>query len=293
MQTALECFPCFLRQALAAARRATNDAALHRAVIDRVAGEMRRFDTRLSPPAMAQRIHRVIRDETGEADPYRDIKQHFNRHGMRLRDRLRSRVRRAPDPFAAAVRLAIAGNSIDFGTRDDVTEHAISRLIRDAWRQPVRGSVTGLRRAVWRARRILFLADNAGEIALDQLLLEQMPLDRVVVAVRGRPVLNDATHEDAEAVGLTSLVEVIDNGSDAPGTILDTCSPRFRRTFAEADLVVAKGQGNFESLSSVPDRDIRFLFMVKCPLVARQLHCRVGAFVVRAAGRPPPSTRRP
>ena len=123
------------------------------------------------------------------------------------------------------------------------------------------------------------LADNAGEIVFDRLLIEQLPIDRVTVAVRGYPVINDATLDDAETAGLTDIVDVISNGSDAPGTLLDDCSEAFRSRFEEADLIIAKGQGNYETLAQSP-RPIFFLLRVKCPVVARDLDYPVGSMVV-------------
>ena len=121
--------------------------------------------------------------------------------------------------------------------------------------------------AAHKAQDILYLTDNAGEIVFDRLLIEQLPMDRITVAVKGSPIINDATRVDAETVGLTNMVSVIDNGSDAPGTMLEDCSRAFRDRFDRADLVVAKGQGNYETLSEV-DKNIVFILKVKCPVIA-------------------------
>ncbi len=125
----------------------------------------------------------------------------------------------------------------------------------------------------------MYLADNAGEIAFDRLLIEQLPANRVALVVRGGPIINDATLVDARAVGLHEIVEVIDNGSDAPGTILEDCSAAFRERFEQADLVIAKGQGNFETLSDVR-RPIRFLLKAKCPVIARHAGVPMGTHLL-------------
>jgi hypothetical protein len=241
-----------------------------------------RLDVEQSPPAVGQQIHRIIRDITGDADPYLRIKHRFNDHAMALRDRLRQRVESAEDPFDAAVRLSIAGNRIDFGARSDVSEQEISDLTDQAAHRVFNGELDTLKALIQRSERLLFLADNAGEIALDVLLIEQLPTERVTVAVRGGPVINDATMTDAQAVGLTDTVLVIDNGSDAPGTLLDDCSPAFRDAFDQADLILAKGQGNYESLSDLNDDRLYFLLIPKCALVAGHLGCGEGQFVVRS-----------
>jgi uncharacterized protein with ATP-grasp and redox domains len=194
---------------------------------------------------------------------------------------LKARVETSVDPFAAAVSLAIAGNVIDFGCRSHVTPADVRQAIEDALDHPLDSvTVADLRRRIESARLILYLADNAGEIVFDRLLLEQMPIERVTLVVRGDPVINDATREDAEAAGLNSLVRVTDNGSDVPGTILESCSRSFQTRFARSDLVIAKGQGNYETLGETHPQVV-FLFKVKCPVVARDVGCDVGRLIVR------------
>jgi uncharacterized protein with ATP-grasp and redox domains len=176
--------------------------------------------------------------------------------------------------------VAIAGNVIDFGVRSNITDEHILEAIDWSLDSPLPSeTLESLRAAIGSAQQILYLADNAGEIVLDRLLLELLPTERVLCVVRGTPVINDATLEDARAAGVTDLVRVIDNGSDAPGTILDECNDELRRSFAEADLVIAKGQGNYESLNG-EDREIYYLFKAKCPVAARSVGCEVGDLVL-------------
>lgn len=259
----------------------TDDALIHEHVLRetlRLVAEMP-FDR--PPPWLGQRIHKLLRDATGNPDPYRAVKRHSNALALELYPTLKQRVRASADPFAAAVRMAVAGNVVDFGCRSDLGDDEVLQAIDDA----VDGlidevAVAGLGRAVHEARDILYLADNAGEIVLDRLLIEEMPADRITLVVRGSPVINDATREDAEAAGLSDLVAVTDNGSDVPGTILETCSRSFRSRFEECDLVIAKGQGNYETLSGV-DQSIFFLFKAKCPVIARDAGSEVDQMVVR------------
>ncbi len=280
MMTPLECFPCFVRQTLEAARRISLDAAIQQRLLREVCREAASFDMALSPPEMGQRVHRLIRDLAGDPDPYRDIKRRFNEHALRLLDRLRRRVESSPDQFEMAVRMAIAGNRIDFGVGGHTTEDQVEELLDQAATCSVEGSIDELRQAVARAGRILYLADNAGEIVLDRLLIEQLPRNRVTLAVRGSPVINDATREDAVLAGLSDMVEIIDNGSDAPGTVLADCTQAFRDRLEAADLIIAKGQGNYETLDGLQGECIFFLLMVKCPVIAAAMGCREGSFVV-------------
>ncbi len=278
MHTALECIPCFARQALEAARFVTDDVSVHERIMRDVLHSAAEMDLAQCPAAVAQRIHRQLRQLTGVDDPYRPVKDRFSRMALDMLPQLSARVREAADPLVMALRLAIAGNVIDLGVNGGLTEEEARHAVAGAMDDPFHGDVDAFRDAVANARSILYLADNAGEIVLDRLLIERMPTERVTVAVRGRPILNDATMADAEAAGLRDLVEVIDNGSDAPGTILSDCSSSFLRRFAQADLVIAKGQGNFETLNDETG-NIYFLFKAKCPVIADHIGLPIGTHV--------------
>jgi uncharacterized protein with ATP-grasp and redox domains len=228
-----------------------------------------------SPPVMGQAIHRRLRELTGVADPYEAAKRRFNRLALAALPELATIVRRAPDPLLAAANLSIAANAIDLGVAADLPEADLRAALHGSPDAPLCGDSGEFAEVVAAATDILYLADNSGEIAVDRLLIEELGPQRVTLAVRGAPVLNDATRADAHEVGMHELVDVIDNGSDAPGTILADCSVSFRERFGRADLVIAKGQGNFETLSGV-EANLVFLFKVKCPLVSRHVGLPLG-----------------
>jgi len=178
--------------------------------------------------------------------------------------------------------LAIAGNSMDLALATELSEARLRASVMGSLNEPLNGDIEEFERAVAQATKILYLTDNAGEIVFDRLLIEQLPRDRVTAAVRGAPVINDATMADAEVAGITALVPVIDNGSDAPGTLLADCSELFRRHFEEADLIISKGQGNFETLRE-SCRPIFFLLRAKCSAVAEDLGCPLGEMILRSS----------
>ncbi len=278
MHTSLECIPCFARQTLEAARFVTDDPAVHERILRDVLRSVVEMDLAQSPPVVAQQIHRRLRQLTGVDDPYRAAKDGFNRMALDMLPELSAKVREAADPLAVALHLAIAGNVIDLGVNGGLTEDEARRAVAGAMEEPLHGDVEEFRQAAEVAGDILYLADNAGEIVFDRLLIEQLPTERVTVVVRGGPILNDAVMADAEAAGLCDLVETIDNGSDAPGTVLADCSEDFRRRFASADMIIAKGQGNFESLSDEA-ANIYFLFKAKCSVIADHVGLPVGTHV--------------
>ncbi len=279
MRCQIDCVPCFVKQALSAARYVTDDPQLHEAIVREVFRMASAADLTQPPPVIAQQIHRTVRAMTGVDDPYAEIKHRFNRFALDLYPKLHRLINESPNPPETALRYAIAGNTIDFGVGADLTEADVDRAIDNAIRLPLFGSTDRFWQAVHDAGEILYLADNAGEIVFDRLLIERMPTGRLTVAVRGGPIINDATWHDADAVGLTEIVEVIDNGSDAPGTLLDDCSDLFRERFNRADLVIAKGQGNYETLNEHP-RHIYFILKAKCKMVAHDLAREIGDHVV-------------
>jgi len=282
MRTYLDCVPCFVRQAIDSARRVSDDPAVHERLLRETLSAASRMAFDSPPPALGRLIHRRLRELTGREDPYGSAKHQANMMALSMLEDLRRRAAGTADPFAAAVRLAIAGNVIDLGVKSHLTDDEVRSVLDSALEDPLDDrAVEDLRQAAATAGDILYLADNAGEIVLDRLLIEALGPEKVTLAVKGAPIINDATREDAEAAGLTALVTVIDNGSDAPGTILELCSRSFRERFESAGLVVSKGQGNYETLSGSTAGNLFFLLKVKCGVIARDLGCDVGEMVVR------------
>ncbi|MFP3937196.1 MAG: ARMT1-like domain-containing protein [Phycisphaerae bacterium] len=279
MRTALDCIPCFLRQSLEAARFVSEDPALHERVLRdvlRFTGEM---DMSQPPPVVGARIHTMLRDLTGNGDPYAAAKDRFNRMALDLLPALRRRVEESGDPFDTALRLAVAGNVVDLGVNGAITEQDVLDEIDRTLETPLRGGVESLRSAVADARSILYVADNAGEIVFDRLLIEQLPVGRVTLAVRGGPVINDATLDDARVAKLDDIADVVDTGSDCPGAVLPLSGRRFVRAFEQADVIISKGQGNFEGLSDAPG-NVFFLLKAKCAVVASRMGVAVGTLVL-------------
>jgi len=286
MKSQLDCIPCFTRQALDAVRLVVKNPAQRELLLRRLVHEIAEADWQQTPPGMGQIIHRIIRKELDCADPYREIKDQMNEMATRLVPAMREQIQQHPNPREAAVRVAIGGNLLDTGSKSQISAAELPAHLVTIWHKPLHGDLVAFFKAVEEARTILYLADNAGEIIFDRLLLEHLPAEKVTLVVRGAPVLNDVTRADADTAGIPGLVPVIDNGSDAPGTILEDCSATFRKRFEEADLIIAKGQGNFETLSDI-DKPIFFLFTVKCSLVAEHVQEPLGGLVVKAGqGRP-------
>lgn len=280
MHTCLDCIPCFVRQTLDAARMSSDDPAVHETILRDVLRWMSEMDLSVSPPAFAQRIHRRLRELTGVADPYAAEKKLHNEMAKRALPALRRDLEISDNALLTAANFAIAGNIIDMGAKTGLQESDLIAAIEHAAENELTGDTKAFVSAVRTAKQILYLCDNAGEIVFDRLLIEQLGPERVTAAVRGKPIINDALIKDAVAAGLTDLVPTLGNGSDAPGTVLDDCNEEFRTAFESADLIISKGQGNFETLSD-SDRPIFFLFKAKCPVVAETAGVPLGTHVLR------------
>lgn len=283
MKTFLECVPCLVRQAHEATLFATDDLSERE---DILRGALRRIaDIRMdqSPPHMAAGLHQMIRRRLNGRDPYREVKSRSNQAALALYDQLSEYVKKSDDPFGACIRLAIAGNVIDFGAPDRPELESLMDVVEQSLTCSLFGhSVDALKRVTDRAEHVLVLGDNAGEIVFDRLLMEQISFAKCTYAVKGVPVINDVTRTDADEAGLTGVVEVIDNGSNAPGTVLEWCASAFLDRLRQSDVVIAKGQGNYETLSGAPIANLYFLLRAKCSVIARHIGCEIGDFVIQS-----------
>jgi len=279
MITSLECVPCLIRQAIDASGFSSSDYDFQERALREILKKMSETEFSLTPPEIAAAIHRKLREMSGIIDPYKSVKNSFNDLILSMTDQLKERINSADDPLLAAMRLAIAGNVIDSGVKSGLTEAEVLKSIEASYSEELAGDPDEFIHEISRAKKILYIADNAGEIIFDRLLIEKIGPDRVTLAVRGFPVINDATIDDAQAAGLDKLVPVITNGSDAPGTILAECSEEFRKFFNEADMVIAKGQGNYETLCD-ENKEIFFLLKVKCHLIADHTGFPVGTHAI-------------
>jgi uncharacterized protein with ATP-grasp and redox domains len=289
MKTFLDCIPCFFKQALEAARIAGADDLTQRQILNDVARVIPEFRLETSPPEMARIIHRIVCQSTGAEDPYLKIKEQSNRFALNIYDRLIQKIESASDPLFTAVELAIAGNIIDYGVKNSLNVNKeLEKILANEQNRIKHEEVqffqyNAFKTALKKSKNILYLADNAGEIVFDRVLLEvirrQYPDIDILFAVKEKPAINDALQKDAMDCGIPTVAQVISSGSDAPGTLLPFCSDSFRKIFRDIDMVISKGQGNFETLSDVK-RPIFFLLLAKCPVIARDIGCQVGDVIL-------------
>lgn len=278
MRTYLDCIPCFFKQALKAARIAGANEDIQKKVLDRLASEVLNFPLSSSPPEMGRIIYRLVREITEVEDPFRKIKEECNKITLNTYPDLKDKVAQSEDRLLTAIRLAAAGNVIDFGVNSSLV---IKKEIRGVFNKDfAMCDYREFKEALHNTKQILYLADNAGEVVFDRILIEELNRE-VIYVVRDKPVINDALIEDAKFCGIDKIASVVTNGSDAPGTILDLCSKDFLNLYAKAKLIISKGQGNFEGLVGRSDAPIFFLFKAKCPVIANDIGCKVGDIILK------------
>lgn len=279
-----ECRPCLLRQMEMTARAAGADEDL----VNEVAGMARcrladMWDPECSPPEISAPLYHATARMCGTNDPYLAKKVHYTREALKYLAEFESRMSKAQDPFDLAARISIAGNVIDFGTGQEKKDLEVANLMDGLLEKTLHiDDMQTLRRIASGAEKILFIGDNAGETVFDRPLLSILSRSgKVYYGVRAGPIINDVTKTDALLAGIGLHAQIVSSGSAVPGILLQECSSEFQDLYREADLIIAKGQGNFETLTEQPkDGRLFMLFIIKCPVAARQVEGEVGDMVV-------------
>jgi len=225
-------------------------------------------------------VHQI----TGVKDPFREKKRENNFDALKFVPELKNLINTAVEPFYCAVKLAIAGNIIDLGIQDrfDIKE-SIERVIS----KPLAVDRTELLKKEFESgtegSKLLYIADNAGEIVFDKIFLEYLtdkyPFWQITLAVKGGAIMNDVMLEDVEQVGMPKAVKVIDNGNGCFGTVLDLCSEAFKKEYFASSLIISKGQANYETLEG-RNENIYFLLQTKCQCIAQYVGTKVYDAVV-------------
>lgn len=277
MRTYLDCIPCFFGQALRAARIATDDEKQIKRLLDEVGMMLKEISLESTPPEIGRLIYGKVREITGNPDPYREIKRESTEKGLALYDSLREKIKRSGDGLLTAIRISIAGNVIDLGVnREFDIEQEMEEV---AQKEFAICDYEAFKSCLDKTEEILFIGDNAGESVFDRILIEQLKKP-VIYVVRETPVINDVTHEDAIQAGLDQVATILSSGTNAPGTVLETCSAEFIELLNSSEFVISKGQGNYEGLSGEKVR-IFFLLKAKCPIIANDIGVTVDDIILK------------
>ena len=274
MKLYLECIPCYIRQALDAAKMVTDDKKIMECLLKESLKAASEFNSGSMGLLTQAKIQRILKEILPNSDPYIEIKKKFNLICLELEEKLKIIIKESADTFETSLRISLAGNIIDFGPRQTLNKKIILNAIKKAQHQNLdKIKIKLLRKNISNSKKILFIGDNAGEIVLDKIFIEKLPKKKITYVVRGGPALNDSTIEDAEMVGMTKIVRVITTGLDMPAAFLPLCSREFLNEYKKSDLIIAKGQGNYEALID-EEKNIFFLLKIKCPVIAESFNNR-------------------
>lgn len=272
MKMEIQCAACFIKQAVKAARLSTDDFSLQLKAVKKAAEHISSMDPGRTPPEIATGIFKLIQSETGCPDAFAALKAKSNNRVKEILPSLKRASASAPCPFAARVKISLCGNMIDYGILDEINiEKLVEKEIKLNFLEK---EINEIKRRVKRAQELVFVADNAGEIAFDAVLMEEFvkvnPLINIVIFLKRSPVINDATLEDARFFGIEKKFHIEETPSTV-GLEEGGLSPRQQALMDNADVIIAKGQANYEILTEKKNSKIIYMLRAKCEVVARSL----------------------
>lgn len=293
MRLEMDCIPCVQQQALNAIRFNIDDRETEKMVLKEVMDELINMDWDKTPPELSHEAHSIVREEIQINDPYKEVKKKYNDHGLEILPEMSNVLEQSDDRLETATRISIAGNIIDFGAVDE-EDLEVRKTIAEVLDKKI--AIDNFKEFTERIENpntedLLIFVDNTGEIVFDKLLIEEIlkrrkqknlnEFSRITVVVKGGPILNDATKEDTEYVGFNDLPNIkykeISNGD--PNTGPTRASKKVEKWINNHDLVISKGQGNYEGLSQF--KDVFFLLMAKCHVVADKLNVKEGDLILK------------
>ncbi|CAH8282151.1 hypothetical protein EV196_110125 [Mariniflexile fucanivorans] len=277
MKTYLDCIPCFMQQALRAGRLATSDEKELKEILDKTGDMIKTVSMYNTPVEIGKTIYRIVSEVSGVQDPYKEIKNQHIKETKAIYPELEKIVANSDDKLLTAIKIAIAGNIIDLGVNKafDIVSDVKYILQQDF----AIFDYEAFKNQLKKTTNILYIGDNVGESVFDKILIKELKIP-VKYAVRSIPIINDVTWEDAVASGLDEVADLIDSGCKSPGVILNQSTPKFLEIFNTSDLVISKGQGNFEGLSDC-NRQVFFLLKAKCTIIANHLGVKEGSIILK------------
>ncbi len=276
MKTYLECFPCFLKQALHIAKLCGLSQANQKKVIDQTGALFAQIDLNATAPQIASIIHDKLKDFLQNDDPYAQIKEQNVAQALKLVPALTSKLQAAKNPLHSAARLAIAGNVIDLGAHQKFNlEQELQSVLTAGF---AIDDFDDFAQDIKKAKKIVYLGDNTAEGIFDKIFIQQIAKP-TIYTTREIPVINDITTQWAKRIGIDTVANVVSSGAKTPGTVPELCSPQFQKTLAEAEIIISKGQGNYEALSDT-NLPIYFFLKAKCQVIADHIGVPLGSYLL-------------
>jgi uncharacterized protein with ATP-grasp and redox domains len=282
MKMTSECFPCFFKLAnrlMTHIKLPENKKITIMKDISKFLSEIKKYNN--SPAYYSTFMYNIIYKKAKIKDPYKKLKQDYNSKVLKIYPILQKIVKNSSDPIYTSLKLSAIGNTIDYGVETSldfslhIKEIENLKFIKDDYKKFIK--------LLNNSNKIMLLADNAGEIIFDKLLIETINSYyknlKIIIAVRDKPVINDVTIKDIKNIKFPQNAQIISNGSQMVGTFLNDCSKIFLSHFNSSDIIISKGQANFESLNNLNRKNIFFLFKSKCEVVSKYLNVPINSFV--------------
>lgn len=283
-----DCFTCYMNQIHKALRLLDPDIE-ERRIVD-AQKKMMEFIAKTDLDktnniTFGTEVYNIVAQTLGVKDPYQELKKKYNQLALNLYPKIKQMVTKSKSPLSTAIKMSIMGNSIDFGASNSID---INKEMTEIEENAKNGklNIEELIQSIEKSKTILILGDNTGEIVFDKIMIEQITNDypdkKIYYSVRSGPIINDSTIEDAEYIGLDKICTVLET-SASPGIILEQSKPEFISVFNRADLIISKGQGNFESIIDINtgNKDVYLLLKAKCMLMTYIFDLPLGSLILQ------------
>ena len=281
MELFFDCVPCMIRQALEAARMTTNDIEIHDKIISESLNLMTNYRKYRNSPDLAREIHRIVKEQTKLADPYLKIKERDLKTAISIYPYLKEFLHRKENKLYWALKIAATGNNIDAAVYNDIN---IKQCIEKELEKDFSiCDIDIMENKLQDASNVLIIGDNTGETIFDKVMIENFSHLTITYGVRSEFIINDVTEKEAIASGLDQVSKIISTGCSAPGAILEDCSDEFIDIYNKSDIIISKGQGNYEALSEEKG-NIFFLLKAKCPMISRKLNVNLNEYIFKYGG---------
>ena len=281
MELFFDCIPCMLKQALEAARKTTSDVEIHDKVVCETINLMTNYKKYRNSPDLAREIHRIVKEQTGIKDPYSEIKEKDLEAAKMVYPYLKDFIQSKENSLYWALKIAATGNNIDAAVYSDID---VKKCIeKELEKEFSICDIDIMEKKLQNASNILVIGDNTGETIFDKVMIESFPNIHITYGVRSEPIINDVTEKDAVASGLDQVSKIVSTGCSAPGAILEDCSKEFIDIYNKSDIIISKGQGNYEALSEEKG-NMFFLLKAKCPMISRKLNVNLNEYIFKYGG---------
>ncbi len=279
MRIFLDCLPCLLRQVHEATCMTTDDETIQVLIMDEALDTLSKYKKYSCAPELCEAMHTIVKRYTGVEDPYAEIKSSDISEALKLETIIKNFKFREENRLLNALKVSATGNVMDSAIYKNLD---IKKCFIEELEKPFAiCDKDEFDKDIVKAEKVLIIGDNAGEVVFDKFLAAYLSCNhKVIYAVRDAAIINDATVEDAIKTGITEYSEVMSTGCGMPGAVYKLCSEKFQNIFNSADIVISKGQGNYEALSDT-SRDIYFLLKAKCHRIAQDLDVEINEYVFK------------